>query len=78
MVGTQNVSENVVKKEELAGMFKKFTQQLGSILVAKNSNELFSSNNGSFSFKRNGHFCSSGSHLLLVYNLVKQTMKEGK
>ena len=31
--------ENVVKKEELAGMFEKFTQQLVSTLAAKNSNE---------------------------------------
>ena len=36
MAGSNNVSENVVKKEELAGMFEKFTQQLVSALAAKN------------------------------------------
>ena len=78
MVVTHNVSENVVKKEELAGMFERFTQQLVSALAAKNSNESFSSNNGGSSFKRNCHFCGSGSHLLPACNIVKQTIKEGK
>ena len=68
-------SSDLMKKEELAGMFKKFTQQLVSILVAKSSNESFSSNNGSSSFKKN---CSSGLPLLPGCNIVKQTIKEGK
>ena len=38
-VGPNNVSENVVKREELAGIFEKFTQQLVSALAAKNSNK---------------------------------------
>ena len=38
MAGSNNVLENVVKREELAGMFEKFTQQLVSALAAKNSN----------------------------------------
>ena len=77
-VGANNASENVVKKEELAGMFEKLTQQLVSMLAAKNSNESFSSNNGGSSFERNCHFCGSVSHLLLACNIVEQTTKEGK
>ena len=78
MVGANNVLENVVKKEGLAGMFEKFTQQLVSTLVAKNSNELTFSNNGNSSFKRNCHFCGSVSHLLPACDIVEQTIKEGK
>ena len=59
-------------------MFEKFTQQLVSLLVAKNSNESFSSNNGGSSLKRNCHFCGSVSHLLPVCDIVEQTIKEGK
>ena len=59
-------------------MFEKFTQQLVSLLVAKNSNESFSSNNGGSSLKRNCHFCGSVSHLLPVCDIVDQTIKEGK
>ena len=74
MVGGNNTSENVMKKEELAGMFERFTQQLVSALTAKNSNELTFSNNGNSSFKRNCHFCSSVSHLLPACNIVEQEM----
>ena len=56
-------------------MFEKFTQQLVSALAAKNSNELTFSNNGNSSFKRNCHFCSSVSHLLLACDIVEQTIK---
>ena len=77
-VGANNVLENVVKKEELAGMFEKFTQQLVSALAIKNSNEPYFSNNGNSSFKRNCHFCGLFSHLLLACNIVKQTIKEEK
>ena len=76
--GSNSASENVVKKEELAGMFEKFTQQLVSTLAAKNSNEPSFSNNGNSSFKRNCHFCGSVSHLLPVCDIVEQTIKEGK
>ena len=75
MVGSNNVSENVMKREELAGMCEKFTQQLVSTLAAKNSNEPSFSNNGNSSFKRNCHFCGSVSHLLLACNIVEQTIK---
>ena len=36
MAGANNVPENIVKKEELAGMFEKFTQQLVGALAIKN------------------------------------------
>ena len=74
MAGTQNVLENVVKKEELVGMFEKFTQQLVSVLAAKNSNGSFSSNNGGSSFNKNCHFCGSGLHRIPGCDIVEQTI----
>ena len=70
-VGSNNVSENVVKKEELAGMSEKFTQQLVSALAAKNPSEPSFSNNGNTSFRRNCHLCGLVSHLLLGCDIVE-------
>ena len=79
VVTTQRALENVVKKEDLAGMLDKFTQQLVSILVAKNFAPSFPvSNNNSYSRRLCCHFCGSEMHLLPMCDKVDKTIQEGK